>query len=123
MFRNILDAVLDDKAAPVIIVLAQVAVLVWAWRKGMTPILWVNVVLASAVILYNVPRLLTAIQYQDYVLLGLILFELAALATSVAALSGLPIPAWLVWGAFAVNFILCVALMLFMLTFKMMRLI
>jgi hypothetical protein len=65
MFRNILDAVLDDKAAPVIIVLAQVAVLVWAWRKGMTPILWVNVVLASAVILYNVPRLLTAIQYQD----------------------------------------------------------
>ena len=122
MFRNILDAVLDDKAAPVIIVLAQVAILAWGWRRGVTPILWVNVILASAVILYNVTQIPTAIRFQDSVLLGFILFELGVLAVSVAAPSGLPIPAWLVWAAFAVNFVLSVALMVFALTFKMTRL-
>jgi hypothetical protein len=38
---------------------------------------------------------------------------------SAAALYGLRIPPWLVWIAFSVNFLLCMALMLFVLTFRM----
>jgi hypothetical protein len=125
MFRNILDAFLDYKATHVISVLVQSAILIWALalRGGIKPILVVNFIIASAVVLYNATQLPAAIQYQDHGLLGLVLFEAVTLATAAAALCGVRISVFLVWIAFAVNFFLCIALMLFMLTFKMTRLI
>lgn len=121
MFRNILDAVLDYKAVHVINVAAQLGILLWAsvWRGGIKPILAVNVIIAGTVLLYNATQLPAAIQYQEYPLIGLILFELAVFVASAAALYGFRIPSWLLWIAFSVNFLLCMALMLFILTFRM----
>lgn len=125
MFRNILDALLDYKATHVVGVVAQLGILLWAtaWRGGIKPILVVNLIIAGAVLLYNATRLPAAIQYQDYPLIGLILFEFATLIASAGALYGVRVPSWLIWIAFAVNFLLCIALMLFILTFRMTRLI
>jgi hypothetical protein len=124
MFRNILDVLLDYKATHVISVVAQLGILLWAtvWRGGTKPILVVNLIIAGAVLLYNATRLPTAIEYQEYPLIGLMLFELAAFVASAGALYGFRIPSWLLWIAFSVNFLLCIALMLLILTFRMTRL-
>lgn len=121
MFRNILDRLLDDKATHVVNVAVQLGILLWAlvWRGGIKPILIVNLVLSSVVLLYNATQWPAFIQYQEYPLIGFNLFELAILVTSGAALYGLRIPSWLIWIAFSVNFLLCIALMLFVLTFRM----
>ena len=125
MFRNFLDALLDDKATHVVNVAVQLGILLWAlaFRGGIKPILAVNLVMSGTVLLYNATRLLTAVQYQEYPLIGLNLFELATLIASAGALYGLRVPSWLIWIAFSVNFLLCIALMLFVLTFSMGRLI
>ena len=121
MFRNILDVVLDYKAVHVINVAAQLGILLWAtvWRGGIKPILAVNVIIAGTVLLYNATQLPAAIEYQEFPLIGLILFELAVFVASAAALYGFRIPSWLLWIAFSVNFLLCMALMLLILTFRM----
>ena len=125
MFRNILDALIEDKATHVINVVVQFGILLWAvaWRGGIKPILAVNFVLSITVLLYNATQLATAIQYQEYPLVGLNLFELAILIASAAKLYGLGVPSWLVWIAFLVNYLICIALMLFVLTFRIDRLI
>jgi hypothetical protein len=121
MFRNILDALLDDKATHVVNVAVQLGILLWAlaFRGGLKPILVVNLIISGTVVLYNATQWPTFIQYQDYPLIGFNLFELAILVASAAALYGLLIPSWLIWIAFSVNFLLCIALMLFVLTFRM----
>jgi hypothetical protein len=123
MFRNILDALLDDKATHVVNVAVQLGVLLWAaaFRGGLKPILAVNLVISITVLLYNATQWPAAIQYREYPLIGLNLFELAVLIASAGALYGLRIPSWLVWIAFLVNFLLCMALMLFVLAFSMTR--
>jgi hypothetical protein len=72
MFRNILDALLDDKATHVVNVAVQLGVLLWAvaFRGGIKPILVVNLVISGTVLLYNATQWPTFIQYQDYTLIG-----------------------------------------------------
>ena len=124
MFRNLVDAVLEHQAAPVIIVLAQICVLAWAvaFRGGLKPILVVNITIAAVVLLYNTGYLEIAIRYGEYERIWLMVFEGITLVTSAAALGRLPVPAWIVWTCFAVNFAMCLALMVFMLTFRLTRL-
>ena len=123
MFRNILDSLLDDKATHVVNVAVQLGILLWAaaFRGGIKPILVANLIIAGTVVLYNATQWPTFIQYRDYALIGFNLFELAILIASGAALGGLRVPSWLIWTAFSVNFLLCIALMLFVLTFSMSR--
>jgi hypothetical protein len=125
MVKTVLDALLNYQVAHVVIVLAQGAVLLWVagFRKGIKPILVVNLIVAATVLLYNATRLPIAIHYQEYRLLGLVAFECGAMIASAGALLGVRIPAWLIWLAFGVNLLLSAALMIFMLTFKMTRLI
>lgn len=91
MVRNILDALLDYKAAHVVNAAAQFGGLVraTALRGGIKPILVVNFILASAMLLYNATQLPAAIECRQYPLIGLILFALAILIASVCLMAHL----------------------------------
>jgi hypothetical protein len=112
------------KATSVVIVLAHVAALIWAigLRKGLTPVLGLNLVIAAGILAYNAGHLGIMLRYSDYMQMALTAFALATLLISTAALFGLRIPVALIWIAFAGNFALSVLLMAFALLFKMNRL-
>ncbi|HEY4142505.1 MAG TPA: hypothetical protein VGM57_13885 [Pseudolabrys sp.] len=107
------------------IVLAHVAALVWATvlRKGMTPALIVNLVLSAAVIGYNADHLGVMLEFADAAPLALTAYAAAAFLCAACALYGLRIPARINWTVFAVNFSMSVLLLVFIVTFKITRLI
>ena len=124
MLREMIDYLMEYKATTVIIVLAHVAVLIWAvgLRKGLGPVLGLNVIIAAGLLAYNASHVGIMLRYADYAQLALMAFALATFIISAAALFGLRIPVALIWIAFAGNFALSTALMAFALLFKMNRL-
>jgi hypothetical protein len=124
MLRALIDQLMAHKATSVVIVLAHVAAAIWAvaLRKGLGPVLGLNVIVAAGILVYNANQLGSMLDYADYRLMALTAFALATLLISTAALFGLRIPVALIWIAFAGNFIMSALLMAFALLFKMNRL-
>ena len=124
MLRALIDQLMEHKATSVVIVLAHVAALIWAvaLRKGLGPVLGLNLVIAAGILAYNADHLGIMLRYADYPLLALMAFALVTLLISAAAIFGWRIPVALIWITFAGNFIMSTLLMAFALLFKMNRL-
>lgn len=124
MFRMFIDQWMGSTLV-IVIVLAHAAALVWALvlHKGMAPALILNLVLSAAIVAYNADHLVVMLRYADYAPLALTVFAAAAFACAAATLYGLLIPAWINWTIFAVDFSLSILLLVFMLTFRINRLI
>lgn len=124
MLRALIDQLMEHKATSVVIVLAHVAALIWAvaLRKGLGPVLGLNLVIAAGILAYNANQFGSMLDYADYRLMALMAFALATLLISAGALFGLRIPAALIWIAFAGNFAMSLLFMAFALLFRMDRL-
>ena len=125
MIRNAVDQLMGYQATPILIVLAHCGALLGAagFRKGIKPLLVVNLLLAAPIVGYNIGALGPAIAHDDYAITSLVGFESITLLSSICALAGIRVPSWIIWIGFGVNFLLAVALMAFVLSFKMTRLI
>jgi hypothetical protein len=123
MLRTFADELMGANAA-IIIVLAHVAALAWAvmLRKGMVPVLILNLVLSAAILAYNADHLVIMLRYSDYALMALMGYAVVAFVCAAGALYGLRIPAWINWTAFAVNLALSILLLAFLWFFKINRL-
>lgn len=123
MLRTLIDQFMGANAA-IVIVLAHLAALAWAalLRKGMMPVLLLNLILSAAILAYNADHLGIMLRNADYAPLALMAYAAAALACSAGALCGVRIPAWVNWTAFAVNSSLSILLLAFLALFKMNRL-
>ena len=117
----------DDlvKAIVVAVVIAHAGVLLWAaiLRKGIASVIWLNLLISAPVVLYWVPM---APQVFDYVpaVWCFLAFELAVLATSLLAVFHiLGIPPAVIWAEFLGHFLLGAAALVFILTFRVTRLI
>ena len=123
MLRTFVDNLMGTNAAIVIIV-AHLAALAWATvlRKGMTPVLLLNLILSATILAYNAGHLGIMLQHADYAPLALMAYAAAALACSAGVLCGVRIPAWINWTAFAVNLSLSILLLAFLALFRMNRL-
>ncbi|MFI5012612.1 MAG: hypothetical protein ACHQAY_09710 [Hyphomicrobiales bacterium] len=91
-----------------------------ALRKGIIPVLVLNLLLSAGVVIYWAPRFSELFHYVDAVL-AFVAFELVVLASSILALRGFRVPHLVIWVEFAAHAILNAAALLFMFTFKMMR--
>lgn len=104
-------------------VFAHLGVLVWYWfRRNLTPVLALNLLLSGGVMAYWAPRLGELFNYVDMVG-AFVAFEVAVLATTIAALAKVRVPAALILAAFAGNTILSAGALYFLLTFTITRLI
>lgn len=123
MLRTFVDNLMGANVA-IVIVLAHLAALAWAaaLRKGMTPVLLLNLILSAAVLVYNADHLSIMLRGADFAPLALMAYAAVALACSAGALCGLRIPAWINWTAFAFNLALSILLLAFLTFFKMNRL-
>jgi hypothetical protein len=123
MLRTLIDQFMGANTA-IVIVLAHLAALAWAaaLRKGMTPVLLLNLILSATILAYNAGHLGIMLQSADYAPLALMAYAAAALACSAGALCGVRIPAWINWTAFAVNLSLSILLLAFLALFRMNRL-
>ena len=106
------------------LVFAHAGVLIWSgwFGKGATPVLALNLLVSGAVVLYwglNIADLRGSIA----ALWAFVGFEPAVLITSLLAAFRQRIPRAFVWIAFAANGLICGASLLFMLTFRITRLI
>jgi hypothetical protein len=125
MLRDLLDQLMAAKSTSVVIVLAHTGALMVAFgpRKTIKPALLVNLIMAGGILAYNASDLPTIIGHADWALLALTVFALATLLCSAGALYGLPIPRWIIWSEFAVDFALSVLLMAFMFLVRFDRMI
>ena len=125
MFRNAIDRLMDYQVTPILIVLAYCGTLLWAtaFRKGIKPALIVNLLVAAGILAYNLEDAGRSIPHDDYVIMSLVGFELIALFLSIGVLAGIRVPTWIVWAAIGINFLLAIALLAFLLLFKITRLI
>lgn len=123
MVRTFVDQFMGANAA-IVIVLAHVAALAWAvvLHKGKAPALILNLVLSAAIFAYNADHLVIMLRYADYAPLALMAYATVIFVCAAGALCGLRIPAWINWTAFAVNFVLSILLLAFLLFFKINRL-
>lgn len=123
MLRTFVDNLMGVNAAIVIIV-AHLAALAWAavLRKGITPVLLLNLILSATILAYNAGHLSIMLQSTDYAPLALMANAAAALACSAGALCGIRIQPWINWTAFAVNLSLSILLLAFLALFRMNRL-
>jgi hypothetical protein len=119
-----MDPDLVAEAGAAILVLAHFAVLVWSgWmRKGIGPVLVLNLVVSGAISAWWAPHLGELGNYIEVVWV-FVAFEFAVFAVSLLALFRVRIPHALLWIAFAANALLATAALLLMLTFKLDRLI
>jgi hypothetical protein len=124
MVRTFVDQLMGANAV-VVIILAHVAALAWAvvLRKGMVPALLLNLVLSAAILAYNADHLVIMLQYADYAPLALSAYAAVTFGCAAGTLYGLRIPAWINWTAFAVSLALSALLLVFILSFKITRLI
>lgn len=111
------------QAVTVAILLAHGATLLWAvLRRTMRPIIWLNLCVAAAVLLYWGPRIGQVVSAGDVQVFALTGFALATAALSLAALGALRIPTWLIALPFALQTAASVAAVAFAFTFKITRL-
>ena len=115
----------DDivKAIVIALLLAHVAVLVVALRsRGKSGwVVGLNLLVSTGVMTYWAPRVSELFGYVDLVL-AFVAFELAVLIVSILAVSRFRIPPAIHWIAFTANFLLSIAALVFMLTFRITRL-
>jgi hypothetical protein len=111
------------QAVTIAILFAHGAALLWAvLRRTMRPIVWLNLCVATAVLLYWAPQIARVIGNGDVQVMALSGFALATVAMSIAALRGLRIPAWLIFVPFALQTAASVAAVIFAFTFRITRL-
>jgi hypothetical protein len=124
MIRALIDQIMTFNTTPVLLVLAHVGALIWAIRPrgGILPVLALNLVIATGILGYNIQHFAQLFAHADATLLALVAFALVNLLVSAAALTR-RIPSAFVWVLFAVDFVLSMLLLAFMLTFKIDRLI
>lgn len=107
----------------VLVLLAHIATLVWALlRRDIRPVLWLNLCAAAGVWLYWAPRLGRVFDFADGQVFALLALTLVTAATSIAALCGLRIPAFLIWLQFAVQATASALAVVFAFTFRITRL-
>lgn len=116
---------LDDvvKAIAVALLLAHIAVLIsvlW-FRARIVWVIGLNLLVSAGVMLYWLPRFSELFGYVDMVL-AFVGFELAVLIVSVLATFRVRMPLAVHWLAFAANALLSVNALVFMLTFRITRL-
>ena len=98
--------------------------LLWAFplRRGLVPMLAVNIVTAGLVLAYQAPRLPFTLRANDLPVMALILFELLTLALALLALRGMRFPLLASLLPFGLNGLACLAFTVFAFTFRMTRL-
>lgn len=111
------------KAIAVALVLAHIAVLtaVLLFRVRIAWIVGLNLLVSACVILYWLPRFSELFGYVELVL-AFVGFEFAVLIVSVLAALRVRIPSAIHWIAFAGNALLSVNALVFILTFRITRL-
>ena len=115
------------EAVAAIAVLAQAGALVWALGRGdLTGVVLINFVGASGFLIATLPTLGVSMKTLDEdflsLLLALLVFEIVTLATSLSWFF-YPNLAWLAWTEFSIQGLLSLAILVFILTFKVTRLI
>jgi hypothetical protein len=106
------------------LLLAHIGVLVWsAWfRKGMAPVLVLNLLVSGGVVIYwglNIADLVGAIE----MVWAFVAFELVVFVTSLLAIFRLRVPQAVIWIEFAAHALMTGLAFLFILTFHLTRLI
>jgi hypothetical protein len=106
------------------LLLAHVGALVWSvwFRKGITPVLALNLLLSGSVVVYwglNFADLLTSIE----ALWVFVAFECVVLAISLLQAFRVRVPRAALWVAFTAHALMTAAAFLFILTFRITRLI
>jgi hypothetical protein len=106
------------------LLLAHVGVLVWSgWlRKTIAPVLALNLVISAGVALYWAPHLG---ELGDYIPMvwAFVAFEFVVLVTSLLAVFRVRVPHAVIWIEFAAHGFLTAVAFLFILTFRITRLI
>jgi hypothetical protein len=115
------------EAVASIAVLAQAGALVWALARGdLTGVVLTNLLGASGCLAATLPALGVSMKTLDEdflsLLLALLVFEIVTLATSLLWFL-YPQLAWLAWTEFSIQGLLSLAILIFILTFKVTRLI
>ena len=109
------------QATAVVIVLAHLGALVGCftlWR-GIRPLLMLNALVASGVLIYWAPSLPGEIAYGDFNALLFCAFELLVLTAAVLSLRSVRIPAVLNGIGFGVNFLIALCFVAFAFLFQM----
>lgn len=111
------------KALAVALLLAHVVVLiaVLRCRARMGWVVGLNLLVSAGVMIYWAPRFSELFGYVDMVL-AFVGFELAILIVSILAALRVRIPRVVHWSAFAVNALISINALVFMLTFRITRL-
>ena len=124
MIRALIDQIMDFKPTSLVLVLAHLGALIWALRPrgSIVPVLALNLVMATGILVYNAPHFATLLANADAAPLALVAFALVNLLASAAALARRGLPAAIVWVPFGIDFALIVLLTIFLFTFKMTRL-
>ena len=106
------------------LLVAHIIAFLWAGvlRKGLFPILALNFIVSAGVVIYWLPRISELLNYVD-ILSAFVVFEFIVLATSLAALGRLRVLPALIWLEFVAHGLMIVSGLMFMLTFKITRLI
>jgi hypothetical protein len=116
----------DDivKAIATALLLAHIGALVWSgWlRKGIAPVLALNLLVSASVVIYWGLRITELANYVD-VVWAFVAFELVGLVTSLLAVFRVRVPQAAIWIEFTAHALMTAAAVLFMLTFHLTRLI
>jgi len=108
----------------VALIVAHVAALIWVvwFRRRITPVLVLNLLVSGGVMAFWAPRLGELFNYVESVWI-FVAFELIAFLTSLVAIVTGRVPRAVIWLVFAAHMILIAAALYFMVTFKISRLI
>jgi len=117
-----MDAIL--KATVLALIAAHLVALLWAGvlRKGLAPVLALNLIVSAGVAVYWLPRITQLFNYIDLVT-AFVGFEFLVLGTSLLAVGRRRVPAALIWLEFLAHGLLLAGALAFMVTFKITRLI
>lgn len=112
------------EAVATLLLLAHAGAFVWAGllRKGIASVLALNLIVSASIVIYWAPHILELLKYVDAEL-AFVGFELFVLGTSLFAVKSTRVPRTIIWFEFGVHALFVVAALVFMLTFKINRLI
>jgi hypothetical protein len=115
------------EAVSLLAVLAQAGALVWALARGdLTGVVLINLLGAGGFLAATLPTLGVSMKTLDEdflaLLFALLVFEIVTLATSLSWFFDAPLE-WLAWTEFSIQGLLSLAVLIFIFTFKVTRLI
>ena len=107
-----------------ILMFAHISALIWfIWlRREIVPVLTLNLLVSSGVMIYWTPRFGELLRYVD-VTWAFVALEFVVFATSLVAIFKIRVPRAVIWTQFAMHSTLIAAALVFMFTFKLTRLI